>query len=123
MAQQIQVLLIDDLDGSEATETVTFGLDGVSYEIDLNSGNATRFRKDLVDYIEHARKVKPVRTGATKQSGTKASSNSDANVLPDGYTRDHIKAFAEQRGLAKVNDRGRIPGKTLALFKAAMNIA
>jgi nucleoid-associated protein Lsr2 len=42
MAQKVQVLLVDDLDGSEATETVTFGLDGVAYEIDLSSGNAGR---------------------------------------------------------------------------------
>ena len=47
MAQKVQVLLVDDLDGSEATETVTFGLDGVSYEIDLSSGNASKLRKDL----------------------------------------------------------------------------
>ena len=57
MAQKVQVLLLDDLDGSEATETVTFGLDGVSYEIDLSSGNAGRIRKDLAQYVEHARKA------------------------------------------------------------------
>ena len=45
MAQKVQVLLVDDLDGSEATETVTFGLDGLSYEIDLSSGNAGRLRE------------------------------------------------------------------------------
>ena len=45
MAQKVQVLLVDDLDGSEATETVAFGLDGASYEIDLSSGNAGKLRK------------------------------------------------------------------------------
>jgi len=46
-----------DLDGSEATETVTFGLDGASYEIDLSSGNAGKLRKELAHYVEHARKA------------------------------------------------------------------
>ena len=36
MAQRTQVILVDDIDGSEATQTVTFGIDGVTYEIDLN---------------------------------------------------------------------------------------
>ena len=57
MAQKVQVLLVDDLDGSEATETVTFGLDGASYEIDLSSGNAGKLRKELAHYVEHARKA------------------------------------------------------------------
>src|ERR1700745_3570576 len=57
MAQKVQVLLVDDLDGSEATETVAFGLDGASYEIDLSSGNAGKLRKELAHYVEHARKA------------------------------------------------------------------
>ena len=56
MAQKVQVLLVDDLDGSEATETVAFGLDGAAYEIDLSSGNAGKLRKELAHYVEHARK-------------------------------------------------------------------
>ena len=42
MAQKVQVLLVDDLDGGEATETVAFSLDGTTYEIDLSSDNATQ---------------------------------------------------------------------------------
>src|SRR6202162_2467517 len=57
MAQKVQVLLVDDLDGGEATETVSFGLDGSSFEIDLSSANADKIRKELALYIEHARKV------------------------------------------------------------------
>jgi hypothetical protein len=57
MAQKVQVLLVDDLDGSEATETVAFGLDGSAYEIDLSSGNAGKLRKELAHYVEHARKA------------------------------------------------------------------
>src|SRR6201987_5156883 len=57
MAQKVQVLLVDDLDGSEATETVAFGIDGAAYEIDLSSGNAGKLRKEMAHYVEHARKA------------------------------------------------------------------
>ena len=55
MAQKVQVLLVDDLDGSEATETVAFGLDGAAYEIDLSSGNAGKLRSTAVGNAEHPR--------------------------------------------------------------------
>jgi hypothetical protein len=51
MAQQVQTLLIDDLDGGEAEETVRFGLDGTEYEIDLSAKNADALRKALAWYI------------------------------------------------------------------------
>jgi Lsr2 len=71
MAQKVQVLLVDDLDGSEATETVSFGLDGVSYEIDLSTGNAGELRKELAHYVDHARKSNaPAR--AAEQAGSRA---------------------------------------------------
>ena len=57
MAQKVNIILVDDLDGSEATETVSFGLDGASYEIDLNDGNAAALREALSGYVGHARKV------------------------------------------------------------------
>src|SRR5438552_14631576 len=63
MAQKVQVLLVDDLDGSEATETVAFGLDGAAYEIDLSSGNAGKLRKELAGYVEHARRSEERRVG------------------------------------------------------------
>ena len=47
MAQQVNVVLVDDLDGTPAEETVTFGLDGISYEIDLTAENAARLRDSL----------------------------------------------------------------------------
>ena len=45
MAQQVQVVLVDDLDGGKAAETVSFALDGVSYEIDLSAKNAAKLRE------------------------------------------------------------------------------
>ncbi len=57
MAQKVLVSLVDDLDGSEAEETVEFGLDGVSYQIDLSSDNAEELRDALAQYVEHARRA------------------------------------------------------------------
>ena len=57
MAQKVQVLLVDDLDGGEATETVAFSLDGTTYEIDLSSDNAGKLRKEFAPYVDHARKA------------------------------------------------------------------
>ena len=57
MAQKVQTLFIDDLDGSEAEGTVRFGLDGAEYEIDLNAGHAKELRDALARYVDAARRV------------------------------------------------------------------
>ena len=57
MAQKVNIVLVDDLDGSEASQTVSFGLDGTTYEIDLGDKNAAALREALAGYIGHARKV------------------------------------------------------------------
>jgi hypothetical protein len=107
MAQKVQVLLVDDIDGSEATETVSFGLDGVVYEIDLSSGNAGKLRTELAQYVEHARK----------------SSNASARRRRqrNGAGREQsarIREWAKSRGM-KVNERGRIPATIVAEYEAA----
>jgi Lsr2 len=56
VAQKIQTLFIDDLDGSEAEGTVRFGLDGTEYEIDLNANQAEVLREALARYVEAARR-------------------------------------------------------------------
>jgi hypothetical protein len=57
MTKKIHVHLIDDLDASEASETLRFEVDGRPYEIDLSSHNAQRFRAEIAPYIRHARRV------------------------------------------------------------------
>ena len=106
MAQKVQVLLVDDLDGSEATETVSFGLDGASYEIDLSSGNAGKLRNELAHYVEHARKAS---TPARRRR---------ARTGPGRERSAQIRAWAKQRGY-KVNERGRIPANIVAEYEAA----
>jgi hypothetical protein len=106
MAQKVQVLLVDDLDGSEATETVTFGLDGVPYEIDLSSGNASRLRNELAMYVEHARKASALSRRRRARTG------------PGRERSAQIREWAKARGF-KVNERGRIPANIVAEYEAA----
>jgi hypothetical protein len=108
MAQKVQVLLVDDLDGSEATETVIFGLDGASYEIDLSTGNANKLRKELEAYVEHARKASGASTARRRRTRTGPGRERSAQ----------IRAWAKQRGY-KVNERGRIPANIVAEYEAA----
>lgn len=60
MAQKVHIVLEDDLDGSEATETVSFALDGATYEIDLNDDHAAQLREALAVYVGHGRKDRSV---------------------------------------------------------------
>ncbi|UJP40915.1 histone-like nucleoid-structuring protein Lsr2 [Cellulomonas palmilytica] len=98
MAQKVQVLLIDDVDGSSADETVTFALDGVTYEIDLTAKRAAELRDSFATWVGHARKVGGRSTsGAAKPSSRRRSSN-DAQA---------IREWAKAQGL-EVSERGRI---------------
>ena len=77
MAQKVQVILVDDVDGGDASETVTFGLDGVTYEIDLNEKNASKLRDSLATWVGHGRKV-----GGRSASGTRRRSPVAAATTP-----------------------------------------
>lgn len=94
MARKTQVLLVDDIDGSDATNTVTFGLDGVAYEIDLNDENTQQLRSELEKWTALAR-----RTGGRARRGTGAGTGGDAAK---------IRHWASENGY-EVSERGRIP--------------
>lgn len=96
MAQQVQVLLTDDLDGGEATQTITFGLDGNSFEIDLSDANAKQLRDTFAPFTDHARKA-----------GTNAPAKSRRTAEGRARAGD-IRAWAKDQGY-KISDRGRIP--------------
>jgi Lsr2 len=106
MAQKVQVLLVDDLDGGEATETVSFSLDGTTYEIDLSTGNASKLRKDFQAYIDHARK------------GGGGGRRRRARTGPGRERSAEIRAWARQRG-HKVSERGRIPATIISEYEAS----
>jgi Lsr2 len=105
MAQKVHIVLVDDLDGSDATETVPFGLDGTSYEIDLNDKNATALRDALSGYIGHARKV----GSSSRRRKTSTSSGPGASEIRD---------WARANGM-KVSDRGRVSAEVRQAYDAA----
>ena len=106
MAQKTQVILIDDIDGGAATETVSFALDGTSYEIDLSAKNAAGLRDAFAPYVGAARKVGA--RGATTRRRRSSGDNRTAQ----------IRAWAKSKSL-KVNERGRIPADIVAQYEAA----
>jgi len=107
MAQKVSVSLVDDTDGSEADETVQFGIDGARYEIDVNSRHAQDLRAALAGYVGKARKVSGA---ALRARARKAAVNGDSNK--------RIREWAAEHG-HKVNERGRVPADINAKYEAA----
>lgn len=108
MAQQIQVVLEDDLDGGEATETVSFGLDGATYRIDLNERNAAALRDALAVYVGHGRKV---------DSGSRRARRSAASADGSPSARE-VREWARANGI-EVTERGRVSAEVREAFEAA----
>jgi hypothetical protein len=109
MAQKIQTLFIDDLDGSQADGTVRFGLDGTDYEIDLNTEHTQQLRDALARYVGAARRTsgstrRPSRTGRRPQA--------------NGLNTTEVREWAKAQGI-DVKDRGRVPAELIVKFKAA----
>lgn len=107
MAQKIQIILIDDLDGTSAQETVTFGLDSTSYEIDLNVENVEKLREAFAPWVQHARRIGRVQ--ATRRRGPSAAAGTSANT---------IRQWARDNGYP-VNARGRIAANIREAYEAA----
>ncbi|WP_433955022.1 histone-like nucleoid-structuring protein Lsr2 [Janibacter indicus] len=107
MAQRVQVILEDDIDGGDATETVTFGLDGVTYEIDLNDSNAQALRDALAGYVGAGRRV-----AGRRSTSSSSSSRSSSNELAK------IREWARANG-HDVSDRGRISQKVRDAYAKA----
>jgi hypothetical protein len=111
MAQRVNVILVDDIDDSEATETVGFGLDGVDYEIDLSDEHAAELRSALSLYIGHAR-----RTGGRRRGGKRAPAAATASA--DGASAADIRAWARENGW-EVPERGRVSAEVREAYAAA----
>ena len=112
MAREVIEKLIDDLDGSDAAETVVFGLDGTTYEIDLNKRNAAAFRKALEPYVKVARE------GRSAAGRRKAAPASSARKAPRDYDIVQLREWAGSNGV-DVPARGRIPQAVVDQYKAA----
>lgn len=105
MAQRVHIVLEDDIDGGDATETVLFGVDGVNYEIDLSDKNAAKLRDALAKYLGSARRTTP-----------RARRSARRNV--SGPSTAQIREWARNSGY-DVSDRGRISAEIRAAYEAA----
>jgi hypothetical protein len=110
VAQKIQTLFIDDIDGSEAEGTVRFALDGAEYEIDLNAKNANALRKALSRYVEAARRS----SGGAARRPARAGRRTAAS----GLNTTEVREWAKAQGI-DVKDRGRVPAELVVRFRAA----
>jgi hypothetical protein len=108
MAQKIQTLFIDDIDGGEAEGTVRFAIDGSEFEIDLNSKHSNELRSTLDTYISHARRVgsAPRRPGAR---GVRKPASVDTGA---------VRTWARQQGI-EIKERGRVPASVVEQYQAA----
>jgi nucleoid-associated protein Lsr2 len=107
MAQHIQTLFIDDIDGGPAEGTVRFGLDGTDYEIDLSTVHNQELHKVLAAYVTHARKA-----GGTARRGLRGR-RGDGSL----DTRK-VREWARAEGI-DIKERGRVPAEVIEKYKAA----
>lgn len=111
MAQKTIVQLIDDLDQGVADETVSFGLDGTNYEIDLSAKNAAKLRDTLANYVANARRSsRSAARGAT-------SGRRGRGVRGDREQTQAIREWARKNGL-KIGEKGRIPAHVLEAYNS-----
>ena len=111
MAQKVLVQMLDDIDGSTATQTVPFSLDGITYEIDLSDENAAALRDEFARYVAAARRVggRKIRV-ATGQSTTATTADRERNRA--------IRVWANENGY-EISDRGRLSSEVIAAYEAA----
>jgi hypothetical protein len=107
MAQKIQTLFIDDIDGGEAEGTVRFALDGAEYEIDLSAKHSDDLRGIFKNYIAHARKV----GGSSRRTARGARKPSAIDTVA-------VRSWARDQGI-DIKERGRVPASVLAQYREA----
>ncbi|GAB7192709.1 Lsr2 family protein [Kineococcus sp. NUM-3379] len=122
MAQKVQVLLVDDIDGGEAAETITFSLDGVTYEIDLSDEHAGALRDAFAPWVGHARKVGGRSGGAARKSAPAAPKQRTGQAAPTGGSggvdTGAVRTWARENGYT-VSDRGRISAEIIKAYEDA----
>jgi len=108
MAQKVQTLFIDDIDGGEAEGTIRFGLDGSEYEIDLSAKHSGELRSALERYVAHARKL----GGSARRPATRGARNSSATDTVA------VRSWARENGY-DIKERGRVPANLVAKYREA----
>lgn len=86
--EEVTVTLVDDLDGTRAAETVKFSIDGKSYEIDLSKSNASKMRRALQPYVQHARGARRDPRSGRRGSATRAGA-------AEAYDASEVRAWAK----------------------------
>ncbi|WP_432487012.1 histone-like nucleoid-structuring protein Lsr2 [Kineococcus sp. SYSU DK018] len=117
MAQRVQVLLVDDIDGGDAAETVSFSLDGVDYEIDLSEEHAGALREALATWVGHARKVSG-RSGGSRRSAPRERSGGRSSGSGPARDTGAVRTWAKENGYT-VSDRGRISAEVVQAYDDA----
>jgi len=111
MAQRIT--LVCDLHGDEtpAGETVTFGLDGSRYDIDLCGEHAGQLRESFAGYVGAARRASGPAGGGGGGGSRRRRNRGSGDAAA-------IREWARERGLP-VPERGRIPADLAQQYAAA----
>lgn len=110
MAQKIHITLVDDIDHGPADENVTFGLDGINYEIDLSAENAQALRDSLSKFIASGRRA----------GGRAVRGKGPATATKGSNDVAQIRAWARDNGFT-VHERGRIQAEIRDAYYAAQN--
>lgn len=113
MAQKVNIILVDDIDGSEAAETISFGLDGATYEIDLNAEHAEQLREALAPWVGHARKLTSRRGGSGRRQNASSGSSGSS-----GPTPAEMREWGRKNGF-EVSERGRVPTELRIAYQNA----
>jgi hypothetical protein len=114
VAREVIEKLIDDLDGGDAAETVTFGLDGATYEIDLSKKNAAAFRKSLARYVSASRRS----STAARSRHRKAAPSTNGSKAKRDFDILQLREWAGANKVA-VPARGRIPNSVVEQYRQA----
>ncbi|MGO9080342.1 MAG: histone-like nucleoid-structuring protein Lsr2, partial [Streptosporangiaceae bacterium] len=96
MARQTIVTVTDDIDGTEGAQTVTFGYDGQTWEIDLGTKNYGKFTSTFAPFVTAARRA--------PGSGPRRASR----PVRDRRNSAVVRQWARETGI-KLSERGRIP--------------
>jgi nucleoid-associated protein Lsr2 len=108
MAKRVQVIHTDDIDGSEAAETITFSLDGINYSIDLSEANAKKLREAFAPYVAAGERERGASTrragGGRRKSGSTAATD--------------VRAWAAEQGM-QVSARGRVSAEVREAYERA----
>ncbi len=104
MAKTVIVKLTDDIDGSDADETVHFALDGRSYEIDVSTANAAKLRDALRPFVERARTSGGQTGGRAARPVRSASAETTLYSQLEDDEKARFRAWANMATARRISD-------------------